>query len=211
MVSEGERMKDLEDELMAEPMSRLESLEEVLEHLWAYAERGAHRRDNAMATPIFVTTRQDGAPGARTVILRDVEPGRALLCHTDRRSGKVQDLQAEPRTVWVCYDRQIHQQFQFIGRTTIHTDDALADRMWAEESPDELVFYYKKPRPSEHAETPSSAQDFEEVSEAEARANFAVVRTEIDAILWQHVHPEGEYRAGFKRQGDQFVGEWLVP
>ena len=204
-------MRDIEDDLIEEPIPRLETLDEVLEHLWSYAERGANRRDNAMATPIFVTTGVDGAPGARTVVLREVEARRALLCHTDRRSGKVRDLSEDSRTIWICYDRDIHQQFQFIGRTTVHRDDALADRMWAEESPDELVFYYKKPPPSEHAGAPVSAQDFEEVSEAQARANFAVVRTEIEAIMWQHVHPEGEYRARFEWDGQRFVGEWLVP
>ncbi|RAL23114.1 hypothetical protein DL240_09535 [Lujinxingia litoralis] len=206
-------MSKPDDDLLetSESTPRYTSLDEVLAHLWSYAARGARYRDNAMATPIFVSTAVEGGPSARTVVLREVEEGRALLCHTDRRSRKVAELAEEPRSIWVTYDRQEHQQFQFIGRSSVHTDDDVADRMWAEESPDELVFYFKRSRPSEGAAGPTSAQDFESVSEDEARGNFAVVRTEIEAIMWQHVHPEGEYRARFEWDGGRWVGTWLIP
>lgn len=187
---------------------RFDDLEKVLEHIWAYAEKGSRVRDNAMATPAFATA----GPGLRTVVLRSIDRDqRALAFHTDVRAKKVQEIESNPRVIWMGWDKNINQQFQFKGEATVHRDDEIADEMWESESGDELVFYYKKVEPASVLPEPESGMDIFEVEEEEARKNFGVVRTVVDEIIWQHLHPEGEYRARFVWKDGRFQGEWIVP
>ncbi len=189
-------------------MSRPKTLEEVLESLWAYVERGARLRDNAMTTPIFVTA----GPGARTISLRDVDrESRSLFFHGDLRSRKVEEIRRDPNTIWVAWDAEVKQQFQFRGPTAIHIDDEVADRFWEEESPDELVFYFKESGPGTPVDRPTSGVDIDAMSEEEARSYFAVFRTEVEEILWHGLYPDQEIRARFRWDGEAFQGEWILP
>lgn len=189
-------------------MRRFTNLDHLLRHIWSYANEGARMRDNAMSWPVFVTN----GPGARTVALRTCDPEKRLFTfHTDRRSRKVRQLEENPRSLWLAFDRKINQQFQFFGATTIHTDDDFADSIWEREAPEELAFYFKKVLPAQKLEAPGTGMDFDNITEEEARQNFAALRTEIDEIIWQHLHPEGEYRARFVWNGKKFIGSWIVP
>lgn len=189
-------------------MKRYEDLDELSDYIWSYTERGVRLRENAMATPAFATH----GPGLRTVALRRVDVDeRALIFHTDIRSKKVDQIEANPRAVWLAYDRDVNQQFQFMGQTTIHTDGDLVDELWESESPDELVFYFKRLAPGAPITDPLSGMDIEVVDEEVARKNFAVIRTVVDEIIWQHLHPDGEYRARFLWVDEKFEGQWVVP
>lgn len=189
-------------------MKRPEDLQELLEEIWAFVVRAARVRDNAMTTPIFVTA----GPGARTISLRQAEPdARALYFHGDRRSGKVAELQANPESIWIAWDSEGKQQFQLRGVTTLHTDDEVAEQLWDQESPDELVFYFKEEAPGTVVEAPTSGVDIDAMSEEEARENFMAFRTEVREILWHGLFPEIEMRARFVWNGAEFEGQWLIP
>lgn len=189
-------------------MKRYEALEEILAHIWSYVEEGVGGGDNAMSTPVFATR----GPGARTVALRDVDRNmREFLFHTDVRSPKVEQLVGHSQAVWVGWDPDLSQQFQFMGETTVHRTDDLADAMWESESQENLDFYYKRIAPGKTIEEPMSVVDREEISEKRARKYFATVRTVVDEIVWLHIHPDLEYRARFEWTGSSFEGEWIVP
>lgn len=189
-------------------MSNLQELSEILDYIWDFVHRGAVFRDNAMTTPAFITA----GPDARTISLRDASrEARSLYFHGDRRAKKVRQIQENPRSIWLAWDQKNNQQFHFIGNTSIHTDDGIADRIWENESPDELVFYFKKDPPGTPTSAPTSGVDLENISEAEARANFAAFRTVIDEIVWHRLLPDLEMRASFRWDGQAYQGEWLIP
>ncbi|MFW6053362.1 MAG: pyridoxamine 5'-phosphate oxidase family protein, partial [Persicimonas sp.] len=134
-------------------MDRFEDLDELREHILGYIEAAVRHRDNAMTTPVFAT---DG-PGARTVALRQFAPDqRALLFHTDMRSKKVEQLEDNPRAIWLAWDRSLSQQFRLVGPTTVHADDDIADALWESEPDEDLAFYYKTSPPGARAEKPTS-------------------------------------------------------
>jgi len=189
-------------------MKRFQNLDNVLEHIFKYLKDAVADRQNALTTPVFST----GGPAARTVALREaVIDDRRLLFHTDIRSAKVDQLRDTPSAVWVAWQRDSSQQFQFSGPTSIHSDDGIADRVWHVQSADSREFYYKKAVPGEPIDGPRSCIDVDAISDEDARANFAVVKTVIDEITWLHLHPDGEYRARFNWDGQRFVGNWIVP
>ncbi len=189
-------------------MKRFQSLDAVLEHIRIYLHDAVDDRQKAFTTPVVAT---DG-PAARTVALRDVNiDDRTLLFHTDVRSAKIDELRDTPSAMWVAWEPEISQQFQFSGSTSIHTDGDIADRVWQLQSTDNRAFYYKDAVPGEPIDRPASCIDVDAISDDEARSNFAVVRTVIDQITWLHLHPDGEYRARFHWDGDRFTGDWIVP
>ena len=189
-------------------MSNLQDLSEVLDYIWDFVHRGATFRDNAMTTPAFITS----GPDARTISLRDASrQTRSLFFHGDRRTKKVQQILENPRSIWLAWDRKNHQQFHFIGPTSIHTDDGVADRLWENESLDELVFYFKEHPPGTPSDHPTSGVDLDHISEEQARQNFAVFRTVVDEIVWHRLLPDLEMRASFRWDGQAYQGQWLIP
>lgn len=189
-------------------MERFDDLDRLLDHLWSYATAAVDNRDNAMTTPALATT----GPAVRTVALRRTDrDDRVLACHTDIRSAKVEQLDEQPRAVWMAWDPDISQQFQFAGTTSIHTDDEIADAMWRTEPAENLGFYYKPDAPGDRLDEPGSSIDTDAVCEDRARQHFGVVRTIVDQITWVHLHPDVEYRARFTFDDGEFRGRWIVP
>ena len=192
----------------ASAMERFEELSALLDHIWTYVESAVDTRDKAFATPAFATM----GPEVRSVALRRVDRSqRELSFHTDRRSKKIGDLRAHPEAVWHAWEPEISQQFRLAGRSYVHRDDTLADQMWEGLPEDQRTFYFKASPPGTSTDKPESGIDREEVSEDAARSNFVVVRTEIEQILWLHLHPQGDYRARFDWRGEHFEGSWIIP
>lgn len=189
-------------------MKRYDILDDIFAHVWSYVEAAVHERNNAMTTPVFATH----GPAARTVALRAFDPQkRSLIFHTDARSAKVNQIGENPRASWVGWDERLSQQFQLIGTTTVHTNDEFAERLWESEPEENLDFYYKTLAPGSGIDGPVKCVDRDAVSSERARENFAAVRTVVDEIVWLHLHPEIEYRARFRWDGEAFRGEWIVP
>ncbi len=189
-------------------MDRFDQLDELRAHIFDYLEAAVRDRDNAMTTPVFAT---DG-PGVRTVALRQFNlEERALLFHTDLRSKKVEQIEDNPRAIWLAWDKSLSQQFRLAGHTTVHADDEVADALWESEPDEDLEFYYKTSPPGARAEKPTSGINTKAMSEEVARTNFAAVRTVVDEIVWLHIPPTGEYQARFEWDGEEFEGHWVVP
>ncbi len=191
--------------------ARFDDLSALEEYLWEYATRGVRLSANAMAWPAFGTSGPMG-PAVRTVAPRRIDrQARIIDFHTDRRSPKMVHLETTPRVSWMAFDEELGQQFQFFGAASVHVDDEAADSLWADQAIDDLEFYFKRLAPGTPVDAPESAIDIDSVDEATARANFCVVRTIVDEMIWGHLHEEGEYRARFQWRDGQFEGQWIVP
>ena len=201
-------------------MDRYTDLDVVLERVWQRLEHAAADSGHPFRTLTFGTA-QNGQPHLRTVVLRRVNAGaRTLAFHTDRRSQKVADLEANGRIAWRGWDPETREQVRLLGTGTVHTDDAVADAMWEAQTPRSLAVYPKPPAPGTPIEAPGDGtegrvQDRPIAREdvAEGRSYFSVVRTVIDEIDWLHLHPEGHYRAQFRFESnpEAFEGTWVVP
>jgi general stress protein 26 len=190
-----------------------DDLDALLEHIWNYLEAAVIDRANAMTTPALATCGPDG-PNVRTVALRKASRRqRALLFHTDVRSSKVAELEANPRAVWMGWDPKSSEQIQLCGQTSIHRDDDLADKLWEGLPDDEQAFYFKPKTPGAPSDVPVSGIRRGEVDEETARHNFAAVRTLVDEIRWLYLgrSVDEERQARFEWDGEQFRGQWRVP
>jgi pyridoxine/pyridoxamine 5'-phosphate oxidase len=201
-------------------MHRFETLDVVCRRIWDRLEEAATQPGHPFRALPFGTVAEEGLT-LRTVILRQAEPDdRRLSFHTDRRSQKVAAIRAHERVAWLAWDPETREQIRLHGTASLHFDDAVADEMWAAQSPQSLDVYARTAAPGASLEAPDDGLNDAVTSEpitredvAEGRRYFSVVRTVIDEMDWLHLHPEGHYRAQFQfnPEAEAFRGGWVVP
>jgi pyridoxamine 5'-phosphate oxidase len=188
-----------------------ENLDAVLVAARDMLADGAANRHAPAHTPTFATSGPDGTPRLRTVVLRDFTPAdMQLRFHTDRRSGKITELQANPAAALHVYDRERKVQLQVSGRAALHMDDDVAAAAWAQSQPMSRICYQVTKAPGSVIEDPGHAvQDPEQ--NAAGSENFMAVILRIEALEWLFLDARGHRRARFARDGDTWPGVWLVP
>ena len=195
-----------------------ESLEEFRTRIREAFSEGVRSAKHGFHAPTLATV-YNGAPDARTVILRLADWDRAALaCHTDARSPKLDQLRDTPEVCWVFYDAPSKLQVRAFGTASVHTNDAFADERWAASSLSSRRCYLAPHAPGQASDTPSGNLP-ESVrgripTEAESRpgrANFAAIScfvSRIDALL---LLSTGHLRAGFVVTPEGWTGTWLEP
>lgn len=195
-------------------------LDDLLEHIWERLENATRQPDHPFRTLAFGTAREDG-PHLRTVVVRVAGlDERRLAFHTDRRSQKVDDIEANDRVAWLGWDPKEREQVRLSGTASVHVEDRVAREMWASQSPSSLGLYLKSMAPGSPIETPDDGHPASMRNESltredveEGRRHFAVIRTRIDTIDWLRLHPDGHSRAKFRFEDSEqsFEGTWVVP
>ena len=181
------------------------ALEQWPELLWRRLQRATESAKPPFHLPTLCSVTPEGLPAARIVVLRRVEPDApAVMCHTDRRAPKVEQLTRQPAASWVFYDPPAKIQLRVAGRSTIHTDDALADAQWDASSLSSRRCYLAPASPGDPVDWPSpnlpeGVRDRRPTAEeaAPGRANFAVVRTVVESFDVLFLHHAGHRRARF--------------
>lgn len=186
-------------------------LEYVLEDVWDMLAQGVRVRCAPSHTPTLATIRA-GFPSVRTVVLREVNRQQTmLLIHTDRRSGKIAELAAEPACSLHVYDPGRQVQLRIEARASVHLDDDIADSRWARTQRMSRVVYGSELAPGTATDDPESATaDLHRVSDTERRRNFAVIALHVSAIEWLRLSSKGHRRARFELGAEPRSG-WLVP
>ena len=79
------------------------TLDSILKEVWNMLSRGAAHFNDPFHWPVLGTTGKEGI-SLRSVILRKFSmPDRVLVCHTDARARKVQEIAAYARVSWLFY------------------------------------------------------------------------------------------------------------
>jgi pyridoxamine 5'-phosphate oxidase len=195
----------------------------VLAGAWDELRRGADDRHHGFHVPTLCTVGQDGAPIARSVVLRRVlVDASEILCHTDVRSAKVAEIAREPRVCWHFYAPEHKLQLRVSALAEFHRDDARADEGWARSSLSSRRCYLAPRAPGAVCDGPSpnlpaGILDRRPTDQeaAPGRANFGVVVTRAYAIDWLFLASEGHQRARFERTDDpcgcSWSGRWVEP
>ncbi len=190
-------------------MSEAPDLEATLADAFRLIARGVADRRHPFHTPTLATLAEDGAPSARTVVLRGFDAAaRQLRIHTDRRAAKVAELAARPRAGIHMYDHGAAVQLRLSCTATLHADDAVAEAGWAASRDFSRMCYAIDPAPGTPcAEPPPAPHDPEG-----GRLNFCVVLLRIDRLEWLHLAASGHRRARFAWPGPAAPeANWLVP
>jgi pyridoxine/pyridoxamine 5'-phosphate oxidase len=199
--------------------ARLNTFDGILEDAWKMLLVGADRSDDPFHWPVLGSTGQQGC-NLRTVILRQVlVPQRMLVCHTDARAPKADEIQVSDRVAWLFYHPIEKVQLRIYGQATLHRDDAMADEQWAAASVTSRLNYATSQSPGTPVKQPTSGlpdilrNKLPTLLESETvRPYFMAIACHLDAMDWLQLNPLGNRRARFSWDNkDGLQATWLVP
>ncbi len=186
---------------------------------WLRLLNGSLSFKNPFHHPVVANSNAEGV-NMRTVVLRKVDTEKKELAfHTDIRSGKWAEIQADNKISWIFYNPAGRMQLRLSGHAALHHDDAIANEAWSKSTMSSRKIYSGKLGPSVVAAMPVSglpskfetADPTPEESEA-GRKNFGIIITKIKWMEWLWLNSGGHRRASFKYDAnDGCAGSWLVP
>lgn len=191
-------------------------LDGSLQQAWALLVRGSVDRRSPFHTPVVATTGADGAPAARTVVLRSADPEHwTLAFHTDARSRKFAELEREARVSLVGYDPGSKVQLRCQGTATRHSGEANAAVAWGRSRDQSKACYRQAAAPGTPLGDPRAIGpplDDEAADPAAGFQNFVQVVVAVREIEWLYLAHAGHRRARFTRLPDGSVDRcWLAP
>lgn len=201
---------------MTEPLARdrrprpahADDLGELRAAAFALLARGVADRRSPIHTPTLATIGLDGAPRARTLVLRGFDPdGRRLRLHSDRRTCKFGELAADPRCAVHAYDAAAQVQIRVEGTASLHTDDDVAEAAWQASRPFSRIIYAIAPAPGTRVALPPPAPQ----DDTTGRPHFATIEVKIHSLEWLWLAAEGHRRARIEWTGTEEHATWLVP
>lgn len=203
---------------MAKAGKTLDSLDGVLEEIWKMLTRGATHLNDPYHWPVLGTAGPDGI-GMRSVILREFSSSeRKLVCHTDGRAAKVQDISNSGEVSWHFYHPKKKVQLRISGIATLHADDAFADRQWEAAGITSRLNYCSADPPGTPVARPSSGLPEFLLKRApslldteKSRKNFMVIACRFDSIDWLVLQAMGNRRARFAWDESGMSATWLIP
>jgi len=184
-------------------------LDASLSHAWRLLTRGVQDRRSGFHTPAITTIGLDGAPSARTVVLRHVnETARSIRFHTDMRAPKIEELKRDPRIAALFYDFKSKLQLRVNGLATIHEPATpLALQCWEGSQEKSRVCYTQLSPPRMPLHDPHEG----EIRGSTGLEHFSVVTIEVQKLEWLYLHHEGHRRALFEWRDGQCHKQWLAP
>ncbi|MBY0335496.1 MAG: pyridoxamine 5'-phosphate oxidase family protein [Acetobacteraceae bacterium] len=185
-----------------------DDLGEALAEAFRLLARGVADRRSPFHTPALATIGADGAPEARTLVLRGFDPAtRTVRLHTDVRAPKWAQLAADPRCALHLYDPGAQVQIRLRCVATRHDADAVAEAAWTASRSFSRLCYAVEPGPATPVPAPAAAPR----EEANGRAHFGALVLRFDALEWLWLAHGGHRRARFAWGADGLEATWLVP
>ena len=194
------------------------SFEHIFDQVWKMLQEGAEiaRHDFHLG---ILSTIENGKPQNRTVVLRRViKENNALIFHTNKRSGKVKEISANPNISWLFYSKENKIQLRLSGTAIIHKKDALFSEQWYSSRLMSRKCYLTEHDPGSSIDdhddylTQSLKEGIPTEEESElGKINFAAVETVINSIDWLYLKASGHQRTKFTINKNRFEGKWIVP
>ena len=177
-------------------------------HAWGLLTRGVKDRKSPFHTPSVATVGADGAPHIRTVVLRGCdEATTSLRFHTDTRSGKIADMQANPQAAMHFYDAQAKIQLR-VAVLLEAMEGADYDAAWQATRPMSRECYQVTTAPGSPLADPY-AVSFDADATHDGEDYFVPIRARVQRIEWLYLAARGHRRALFDIANDTM--SWLVP
>lgn len=196
-------------------MSPEDDLDTIVGSAWADLERAAADRDSQLRHAQIASTGSHGWPQLRTVSIRHADAAqRQVGFHTDCRSAKCVEMDADTSVALVAYDRPRELQIRLWGQAELHVEDMRAKAEWEALYPPLRIPYRTAFAPGRPIDTPGAADPTEAARNAKPNAgfeNFGFVAIRIIRLEWLQLRPgRGHRRARFEWNGG-WDGSWLAP
>jgi pyridoxamine 5'-phosphate oxidase len=196
-----------------------DSLDAILNDIWQRLVRGKADRRSPFHTPFVASVNANGAPQQRVMVLRHVDREAATLrFHTDLRSGKVGQLNANDQVSVIGYDAGAKVQIRLSGKGILSPSGDVADSAWTASASSSRRGYLAEIAPGTESDVATSGLPpaFEgsvpTLPQTESgRQNFAVLLVTVKRLEWLYLASDGHRRAVFTPTSGQWIGQWLVP
>lgn len=177
----------------------------VLTEVWALLAAAVDDRTAPWRLPVMATTTPEGAPTARTVVLRDVDAaaGRVEI-HTDRRSAKARHLAADPRCELVFWDPGLHWQVRLGGTVEMAVEGAAVETVWNRLHVTRRAAYAG-------GRAPGSPLYSQLDTAHDPRAAFMVLTMTVRHVDWVSLEGPQNRRMIYLRDGARWRGEEVEP
>lgn len=187
------------------------TLDEVMDHAWHLLGQGVADRRHGFHHAVVASVSPNGRPRARTVILRAADRNaNTLRFHTDIRSQKCRDLEANSAISIVFYDTESRTQLRIEGQASLHHGDEIARQGWAAAQPMSKLTYAITPEPGQLLDQPDGHSTPPPQSDvAWAETNFVVVLVAIEQMQWFYLKQGGQLCAFF--DAGKGIASWQVP
>ena len=149
----------------------------------------------------------------RTVVLREFDSkNRTLRFHTDSRSGKIEELKENSISSVHGYDPDLKVQIRLKGKTSLHIDNEISKKAWAESRAMSKMCYSVKDSPGNKISSPEPFDLIKEEIDIElGYNNFAVLHFSYDSLEFLFLKGAGHRRSLFDWSSDQLESSWLIP
>jgi pyridoxamine 5'-phosphate oxidase len=178
--------------------------EVVLERIWQELIRCTVDKHHEWRSPVLATIGLDGAPQARTVILRQVSKAtQTIIIFTDRRTPKVAELEARPSGMLTFWSKRLGWQCRIALSFKIHTAGPEVDAAWERMSQSPAAKdYLALMAPGSLV----SRRDAVEVTSSNKTAHhLALLSGQILSIDWLELGQSAHRRIRFMSDGHQDV------
>lgn len=156
----------------------------------------------------YVVLGTEAAPVAmRYVVLRKVDDSLNLTLYTDHRSGKIHQLNAEPRAQLLFYHPGKKVQVMINGTAILHHQDSLALQHWQNVQGDARKAYASTLAPGTSIKQPKDAYMWNSPMTAE---HFTVIQFEPTRVEVLQLNGLEHLRAFFSKESS-WNGTWVVP
>jgi len=198
-------------------IDKTSSLEEIHTHVWGTLARGGADAKHPYHFPVMATCKQNEAH-QRTLVLRKVGiEKRLLLCYSDVRTQKVEDINLVQLSNWLFYNHQDKEQLRVRTRVVLHHQDELCREIWNNIPPKNRADYIGPMAPGSITEsyTANLPDNFmespTEANTAQGWKNFSVIECEVYEIDFLKLMKGGHLRALFSWKENAWEHNWLAP
>lgn len=191
-----------------------DSLQHSLDQSWDRLMDGASPGKSPYSMVQLATVGLDGAPRVRTVVVRITDRAtRTVAFHTDLRSPKIAEMQAEPRVTIIGYDMDGGQQIRLAGVAQIHNADSVALAAWGASRTRSLICYHSDLSPGAVLDDPTLADQPDPAPEDLHLGldRFCRVNVTVEEIDWLDLAATGHRRVRHVWAGDEWRSDWLAP
>ncbi|MEM8901057.1 MAG: hypothetical protein AAGC85_23305 [Bacteroidota bacterium] len=193
-----------------------DDLSQAYHQVWSLLERATADPKSPFRTIILASTGANDV-FSRIVILRKVDRSiPMMICHTDARSGKIDQIKGSPKVAILCWDARKQLQLRIQAHAEVHYKDELADREWQRLGENSKKNYSSQITPGQYVKSFQEGIDAyrlvhgTDIDPRLWKAHFAVISMEVQSLEWLWLSRNGHRRAMYDKECD-WEGKWMVP
>ena len=169
---------------------------------WSVLKDASEGRLGALRHVPFATVTQENTPSQRILVLRDCNPDQwSLEFHTDRRSGKISQLNFNPYVSVLIWHAEDQIQIRAEGEVTRHAE---TPEFWPKLGSEGRAVYQAETPPGTKIDLPEDAQLDASLCE------FCRLTLHVTMLETVYLGKTGHRRARFCKN-DSVKTTWLVP